>query len=250
MPFEGDAERSFPKPHRHEPGHLRQDILDELADHLALATEREREGCSDEATVWQRVLNRFGDPTGVARRLWWDAMKEQVMRDWIQTGVVVVVGLAVVVLVALVATTFGGISRTNEAILAALQNSSGDDENMLTATIVMHRGTPDGPPAEGVVVTFSGKFFGTDEVTLDETTDGAGRVSFGPVLHGKYHLFLKDPQSGMTQNRPVVLFGGKDEEVIHVVAPDVEQTDLRLRSPLPAYIDDEFLLFKVKLAAQ
>jgi hypothetical protein len=68
----------FPSPHRGEPTSLRADIVDELADHLALAVENEveRNGQSQEG-AWTRALERFGNPDAVARRLWWDTMKER-----------------------------------------------------------------------------------------------------------------------------------------------------------------------------
>ena len=58
---------------------LRDDIVDELADHLACAYRRELLRGADAATARQRVLERFGDPAAVARRLWLDAMKGKIM---------------------------------------------------------------------------------------------------------------------------------------------------------------------------
>jgi putative hemolysin len=57
-----------------EPPSLRQDIIDELADHLACAKRREMLTTNDEARAEQRVLDKFGDPREVARKLWFLAM--------------------------------------------------------------------------------------------------------------------------------------------------------------------------------
>ena len=53
--------------------------MDELADHLACAYRRELLRGADPATARQRVLERFGDPAAVARRLWLDAMRGRIM---------------------------------------------------------------------------------------------------------------------------------------------------------------------------
>ena len=62
-----------------EPPSLRQDILDELADHLACAKHREMLTTNDEAKAEQRVLDKFGDPREVARKLWFQAMWSRIM---------------------------------------------------------------------------------------------------------------------------------------------------------------------------
>src|SRR4051794_33619037 len=62
-----------------EPDSLRDDIVDELADHLDCAYRREVLRGVDGATARQRVLERFGDPAAVARRLWLDAMRGRIM---------------------------------------------------------------------------------------------------------------------------------------------------------------------------
>jgi hypothetical protein len=84
----------LPPPRDDEPTGLRQDILDELADHLACAYNREvlRGERADEAR--RRVLDRFGDPAAVARRLWLDAMKGKIMARRILIATCLVVTLA------------------------------------------------------------------------------------------------------------------------------------------------------------
>ena len=79
MDFRDRLSAELPAPRDDEPGGLRDDILDELADHLACAYQRELLRGADVATARQRVLERFGDPAAVARRLWLDAMKGKIM---------------------------------------------------------------------------------------------------------------------------------------------------------------------------
>ena len=69
----------LPAPRDDEPASLRQDIVDELADHLQCARGRERNRTGDDATAEKNVLERFGNPAKVAYRLWFDGMKERIM---------------------------------------------------------------------------------------------------------------------------------------------------------------------------
>jgi hypothetical protein len=82
-----DLAADLPPPNPDEPATLRQDIVDELADHLACAARQEALRAEldtdgetpDEQTITDRVLARFGDPRRIARRLWFDAMKGRLM---------------------------------------------------------------------------------------------------------------------------------------------------------------------------
>src|SRR5258708_17540740 len=69
----------LPAPRDDEPASLRQDIADELADHLQSSFSRELHFTPEETAAKQTVLDRFGDPRRVARQLWFDAMKEKLM---------------------------------------------------------------------------------------------------------------------------------------------------------------------------
>jgi hypothetical protein len=67
-------------PHRSdEPAGLRRDILDELADHLTCSYHRELLRGLNSTVARARALDQFGDPAGVARRLWLDAIKGKIM---------------------------------------------------------------------------------------------------------------------------------------------------------------------------
>ncbi len=73
---------------------LRQEIVDELADHLACSYNREllRGTNPDEAQT--RVIERFGDPAAVACRLWLDAMRGKIMARRVVLATCLVVTLA------------------------------------------------------------------------------------------------------------------------------------------------------------
>ena len=95
--------------------------MDELNDHLVCAMRREMCKTSNEARARRDVLSRFGNPKQVARRLWWDAMKEQVMKDR-----VLIAGVAILALVSIGSMLFAWQAfqqgqEVNQAILAKLE---------------------------------------------------------------------------------------------------------------------------------
>jgi hypothetical protein len=246
MPWREDAEQALPPQRPKEPFTLRRDILDELEDHLALATEREQKRSDDgEDAVRGRVLKRFGDPGAVARQLWWDAMKETVMREWIQTAVVVVMAVAVISFTGM---AFKQMQAGNEAIITALADMQGGDEaaTMSSLVITVHRGSAGGVPAEGIEVSLVGKMFTKEENTLKERTDARGQVRIGPIRQGIYTVGLFDWDTALTlRRRDVSLLGG--EKALDFIAADFERTRVNFDLGLPEYSNDEHQLVLAKL---
>ena len=117
-----ESAAQFPAPRGEEPANLRRDIVAELADHLTCARRREQlaEGPQTEEAVRGRVLDRFGDPAAVARKLWLDWMWEKVMSQRILVGVCVL--MAVMSCVAL-GLAWASLSRQQE-MMAAWQSTS------------------------------------------------------------------------------------------------------------------------------
>ena len=85
---ERELSARLPAPRSDEPPSLRQDIVDELADHLHCAMRRELLATRDEPAARRRVLDRFGDPFEVARRLWFQAMWSKIMSQRIMFGAI------------------------------------------------------------------------------------------------------------------------------------------------------------------
>ena len=69
----------LPAPRDDEPPGVRDDIVDELVDHLACAYNRELLCGANATEARRRVYERFGDPAAVVRRLWFDAMRGKIM---------------------------------------------------------------------------------------------------------------------------------------------------------------------------
>jgi len=250
MDWRDEAARDLPRPSPREPRTLRQDILDEVQDHLLLAAEEERAARkdADDDEIRKSVIERFGNPAAVARRLWWDAMKEVIMRDRIIAATVVVVGIAFVVFVA------GGwthLSRRQDALLAAIQEMKQVSARPeYEAILVLHRGSLEGPPAEGVEVSLSHKAGEGPALVIDDKTGADGSVTFRFQNEGKYDITLFDPVSAMTLKKQLTVFAGHGEGEKHIAAPDIGSAELRLQSPLPPQISDDEALLLVELGCE
>ncbi len=94
MDYRDTISAELPPARDDEPAGLRQDILDELADHLACADNRELLRGGNAAEARRRVFDRFGDPAAVARRLWLDAMKGKIMAQRVLIATCLVMTLA------------------------------------------------------------------------------------------------------------------------------------------------------------
>jgi len=79
MHWPPDIADDLPAPRDDEPSSLRQDIADELRDHLQCAFTRELHVTRDEQAAQEKALDRFGDPRAIARKLWFDALKDNIM---------------------------------------------------------------------------------------------------------------------------------------------------------------------------
>ena len=100
-----------------EPATLRQNIVDEILDHMHVSLRRELlVNGGDEAGARQRVLDKFGNPQEIARRLWFQAMRSRIMTQRIAIGTSV---FSVLVCVALVG-MMGSLMREQQQANAAL----------------------------------------------------------------------------------------------------------------------------------
>ncbi len=185
MDFHDTLSTLLPPPRDDDPVGVRQDILDELGDHLACAYNRELMRGVDSSLARQRVLERFGDPAAMARRLWLDAMKGKIVakRVLIATCVVVMVACATSVALAWQWMNQDRLLRNravaeaidaNRRMSEALAQSQATNQEMLKQMREMTRAvthpvspdwnpvtfklteeTADGPPAAGFSLTLT-----------------------------------------------------------------------------------------------
>ena len=189
-----------------EPPSLRQDILDELADHLACAKHREMLTTNDEAKAEQRVLDKFGDPREVARKLWFQAMWSRIMSQrWLLsgTGVLVAICLCLTGTVLwqmqhqraamaeqqrLIAETLAQMARLSEAKAnESPQPPPAPTPSSIKVKLAFDK--PDSPPAVGFLVSL--KRLGVDNQFGPEVlSDDQGMVDFGYFEPAKYAIVV------------------------------------------------------------
>jgi hypothetical protein len=242
-----DLTADLPAPRDDEPASLRQDIVDELRDHLECALVRElhtptSRGCiSAEQTTQdaahERVLARFGNPASIARRLWWDAMKETIMNQRITVAALVVlaamsVGLFILTWQSVAAgralaeqtqsatqAMLAESQSVNQRLLAQLQRVSDQSANSdankpaewnhLQIRCVYD--AENGPPASGVRVLLSSASANTAGIPpVDETTGADGTIDFGQLLYGQYTLMLTAP-NGLGSTQSISVRPGQDK---------------------------------------
>jgi hypothetical protein len=197
MPLELPAARDD------EPDCLRQDIADELADHLACGARREMLRGTDPTKVWRAVTERFGDPGAVARRLWQDAMKERIMAQRVLIATCLFVTAASLALVGIfwmqstraanelaetnrrMVETLTENQATNREVLKQLQGlaksvKAPQASEWIPVSFKLTQERFDGPPAVGCRVNLEGK------TSMTRISDANGIVDFGVVRPGDF----------------------------------------------------------------
>lgn len=195
MDWHDEAEAGLPAPDPAEPDGLRRDIVDELADHLDCALDRERARGADEPAAKRAVLQRFGDAGAIARQLWLDAMKERLMSHRVTVTAAALLTAAGFFACFLLWRSLEQNRQLNLAMLAQLQKLADapatrqDDLAWTSVTIRCVKDKPGGAPAEGFHVALSGNALNPSEaVALESKTDHAGRATFANILPGRYSL--------------------------------------------------------------
>jgi len=206
---------ALPSPRDDEPPDLRQDIADELGDHLECALRREQlTGGNDGAE--DRVVARFGDPAAVARKLWWDALWEKIMSQRLMLGLSAVMVLVCCAALGLTAVWLSQqdqrMQEQSRLFAKLLANSEATSKNLsdqLQESLKQSRefaarlqpfsewspvelkfvsGKADGPPVAGVEVNLQSPRSGESIPPLEKTSDGNGIVRFERVKYGSTYL--------------------------------------------------------------
>jgi len=84
----------LPTPRDDEPRSLRENLMDEVRDHLQSAYLGELLKTPDPVQAKKNVLARFGNPAKIVRQLWFQAMQEKIMSQRILVGTCAVLALA------------------------------------------------------------------------------------------------------------------------------------------------------------
>jgi hypothetical protein len=255
----------LPPPRDDEPASLRQDILDELADHLGCAYHRELLRGANPLEARRRVLKRFGDPAAVARRLWFDAMKGKIMAQRVVMATCLVVTLASLALVGVVFQRSVMSQRAFERAIAferekalssqqemlkqlhemseAIRNPRTPDWNPVKFRITEE--TPDGPPVLGCRIMIHQD--NTADSGRSRTSDASGIADLGILHPGQYHfeVFRSWGEGSLGgSGRLSVEPGSQVNKLIVCPKTLLERVPVRIRCAWPADLEKEGLVLE------
>ena len=234
-----DIAADLPSPHDDEPPSVRADIVDELTDHLECALRRELLTTpSDGESARRRALDRFGDPAAIARKLWMDALREQIMSQRLSAVALFVLSLLMATMLVFVwrsqsttramlesqqATTNHLLGKLEE--LAArepsppvAQGTSGESLQWNPLTVSCVREVKTDEPVSGVVVTITPLGENAKLIPqMQETTGANGQIDFGKVPFGGYVIEARLPwekEHTLSCTQQVRVFPGRAQRVV------------------------------------
>jgi HAAS len=128
MDWPEDLARELPAPRTDEPPELRRRIIAELRDHLHTDWQRELLRTGDAERARRNVLIRFGDPARLARKLWFDAMREKIM---MQRGMLVALLAMVLVSAGSLGLTWFVVAQAGQVNQALLEQNRAVNQSLL-----------------------------------------------------------------------------------------------------------------------
>lgn len=189
---------SLPPPRDDEPAELRSDITDELNDHLDCAVQRELLRGKDETQARRSAIQRFGDIPKIARQLWWDAMKERIMKTRILWSLGIVTVVVVILFCAFVVMIQIELIQTMREEMKAAQTRvvappASPEWGSLTITLLDAQSNP----LAGHPVRIKGKMYSSDtDLDLKFEADNDGRVKIDPIRTGTGYEMWIEGQEG------------------------------------------------------
>lgn len=211
----------LPPPRDDEPRSLRQDLMDEVRDHLQSAYLGELLRVTDPVLAEKNVLARFGDPARVVRQLWFQAMREKIMSQRILVAACLIMAVASMTGVGLM----WNLNQQNQVTMARNQkdlielvNSNQKSNLQFLQTLVTEQksattkadpewcpvkircslGKKGGPPAKGFVISCkkSERNYPPTLVTSELIVPDDGLVDMGVLQIGSYSLSVTSPFDG------------------------------------------------------
>lgn len=247
MHWPPDTADDLPAPRDDEPPSLRQDIADELADHLQQSFTRELHSTPEEAAAKQNVLDRFGDARRVACQLWFDAMKEKIVSqrlNLVLSSLMTVVCLGALGLMAMM------LRESRQASQAMLEQSQAVNAALLEKLAVLAsppaappaaepaksmewnsvkirlvKDKAGGEPAEGYEVKLHGHLLDTaKEMDIVRKTGADGIADLGLVRPGQHTLTIVTSWNERRSDSKMTVLPGQPivEEVVCPGAPREE----------------------------
>jgi len=207
----------LPTPRDDEPRSLRENLMDEVRDHLQSAYLGELLKTPDPVQAKKNVLARFGNPAKIVRQLWFQAMQEKIMSQRILVGTCAVLALASLAGVGMMwnlnrnhqaamlqsrRELIDSLEQNQKSNLQLLQTFISEQKNLTTKAdpewcpvkIRCSLGKKGGPPAKGFVVSFHRRVAGTPPDTTNLVVPEDGLVDMGLLQFGKYTLTIRSPE--------------------------------------------------------
>ncbi len=218
MLWPDDIAGSLPPPQGASEQALRNDILDELNDHLECAMHRERRRHEDDDLAHRAVLVRFGDPARIAYRLWFDALKERIIMQRISLMTNLVLTAVCVLLCVFVGLLMKQNASATEQVLEQLESmqtrasGEGNEPPMVWASLTVRTSCKDERAFDLVDrrVTLSGEAFNAGRrERLEVRTDAHGVAEYDAVRPGRYTLRVEG--AGLHYSKGIVLYPGANE---------------------------------------
>jgi len=236
-----DLAAAFPHPRDDEPPELRARIVKELRDHLTCAYRRELVLCGNESEAERRVVEKFGDPRRIARKLWLDAMQEKIMSQRWNLALSSIMACACLASLAVVIV----MTRDNRELNHLLLEQSRAANAALLAELSARREPPaaipaaslewnpvklrlvqsrrGGAPVAGFKVGLMGNLLDSaKQMSLTRETGPDGVADFGLVRPGEHNLAISSPWGECLLESPFVVLPGKpiDRELPCPPPPD------------------------------
>lgn len=246
MPWREEARSHLPPPSEGEPPHLREAILDELEDHLECAMQRELRDTDDPAVAKRRVLDRFGDPSRLARKLWFDAMKEQLMSQRILVATNIVTATAVLLVGIGLLLLWNQQKTIQTSLLAEINNLSRttaahQSMNWPTTELTIRNADGSAPDPDDVTVILTGHIFSdADRGRAEFAPDERGVVTVGPARPGRHSAFVSSAD-GFGTRLPITLRPGQ-VGTVNVELPDVATGSVQFKADWPDGLADDTIV--------
>lgn len=254
-----DLTADLPAPRDDEPASLRQDIADELADHLQCAVRRESLSNPDVELARRKALDRFGNPQQIARQLWLDALWEKIMSQRIMLAVTIVLALTCLTATGMTwfvversRTAAEAVAAESRAVNAALMEQIAKlnapattpppslEWNNVQVRLVLPGRKAEGPL--GYRVTLRGNVLDSGkETTINAALSNDGLADFGLVRAGTHRLMVQSPW-GETTNQTIDIHPGQAfKEDILCPAEAPQPAEIKIRVDWPEDLRDKNL---------
>ena len=225
-------DEGFPSPDEREPAELRGDIADELSDHLTCIFDEERSQKEiDESAAHSRALERFGNPKRLAYRLWWEAMKEKIMKDRIILIAMILMAIGTIAVAGLTWVSFQKSQEVNRAMVQALEKIAANrpaepaPSTPAQSSVAFHvlKGSAEGAPVNHARIDLAsvdaeGK---SEMLSTGEYTDDQGWLR-KIIPPGKYRYWTykyATPNVLLSQSQTGLVIPAGDQRVQPIILP-------------------------------